>query len=273
MTVKFNRWLTNAVTSFALCAISAASVQATVVQFQTSLGEIEVNLYDDTTPETVANFLAYVAAGAYESSIIHRSVPGFVLQGGGFALSDDNTLGPVATPWSPINEPVYANVRGTIAMAKRGGDANSATSQWFINLGDNTANLDHQNGGFTVFGQVIGDGMAVVDAISDLTVSNKSALFANELWRGALGDVPVRASATDADFLAALADYFVMVNQITVIDASVDSAVDLDRPLRTPAPSAPVQRKKKGGSTDLLWLVWLSGLILLRGRPGLRKSA
>jgi hypothetical protein len=70
---------------------------------------------------------------------------------------------------------VFSNTAGTIAMAKVDGDPNSATSQWFFNVGDNSANLDFQNGGFTVFGYVLGDGMDVINAFSALPTVNLSA--------------------------------------------------------------------------------------------------
>src|SRR5690606_25761942 len=99
---------------------------------------------DKHTPKTVENFLAYVNAGAYTDSIIHRSVPGFVVQGGGFEFT--GALPPVVITQKPavINEPLFSNVRGTIAMAKVGNDPNSATNQWFINLDNNSGNLDKQ---------------------------------------------------------------------------------------------------------------------------------
>ncbi len=139
---------------------------ATTVQFQTSLGDIEVNLYDQSTPLTVANFLQYVNEAIYTDSVIHRIVPGFVVQGGGFTLVN-NTLSPLTNLGTVLNEPVFSSVRGTIAMAKIGGDPNSASNQWFFNLADNSNNLDAQNGGFTVFGEVTGDGLAIVSAIEN----------------------------------------------------------------------------------------------------------
>ena len=154
---------------------------ATNVIMQTPFGEVEIELFDEETPETVANFLNYVNDGAYANSFIHRSVPGFVEQGGGFTFVDGAAVRiPANSP--VINEPGISNLRGTIAMAKLGGDPNSATSQWFFNLKDNSANLDNSNGGFTVFGQVIGNGMDIIDQIAALQVWNAG---------GSLGELPL----------------------------------------------------------------------------------
>ena len=164
----------------ALVLLAPAAATATTVRLTTSLGAIDVVLYDDSAPRTVANFLAYVNSGAYRNSFIHRSVPSFVIQGGGFVWDDvtSNVLnvaskGPLANEFSSGR----SNRRGTVAMAKLGSDPNSATSQWFVNLVDNSANLDYQNGGFTVFGEVTASSMAVVDAIGALPRVNAGSPF------------------------------------------------------------------------------------------------
>lgn len=131
----------------------------TLVQFRTVFGDMEVELYDQDKPVTVQNFLNYVKSGRYQDEIAHRLQPGFVLQGGGFVLTN-NTISPITT-FPPITNEYgvghqYSNVFGTIAMAKLGGDTNSATSQWYFNL-TNNALLDAQNTNdlFVVFGHVI----------------------------------------------------------------------------------------------------------------------
>ena len=146
------------------------------------------------TPNTVENFLGYVRSGAYDNSFIHRSIPDFVIQGGGFKTpvlpadqpgSDPN---PIASGPAIVNEPGNSNLRGTIAMAKLGGDPNSATNQFFFNLKDsNSSNLDYQNGGFTVFGKVLGAGMDLVDAISEVKAYDASGYYGN----GALTNLPL----------------------------------------------------------------------------------
>jgi len=154
----------------ATCSVSFPAL-ATNVIMETPLGDIEIELFDEVAPGTVENFLNYVNDGDYENSFVHRSVPGFVIQGGGFNF-EAGLQGTVPTDPPIQNEFNRSNVRGTVAMAKLGGDPDSATSQWFINLADNSASLDGgdgQGGGFfTVFGQVVGDGMEVADAIAAL---------------------------------------------------------------------------------------------------------
>lgn len=159
--------------SFILFSVSlffSSNTQAqTIVNVETGLGNFSIELFDSAAPATVANFLNYVTSGRYNGSIIHRSVPGFVIQGGGFTFdAATQTFPNVAVDAPVVNEFSIPNTRGTLSMAKVGGDPNSATSQWFVNLADNRANLDNQNGGFTVFGRVVEPGMTVVDAIANL---------------------------------------------------------------------------------------------------------
>lgn len=146
--------------------------------FNTNMGQFCIELFETQTPLTTANFLNYINSEAYKNGIFHRSVPGFVIQGGGFKIvhgADEETLTPVNTFAPVTNEFKISNTRGTVAMAKLSGNPNSATSQWFVNLADNSglpSKLDTENGGFTVFGHVIFDGMNVIDAIEKLPIIN-----------------------------------------------------------------------------------------------------
>lgn len=125
---------------------------------------LDMALFSNRTPVTRQNFLNYVTSGRYVNSIIHRSSPDFVIQGGAVFLTDivydqstkTYTYTPASITPDPaiVNEFGVSNTLGTISMAKLGGDPNSATSSWFVSLGANSANLDAQNGGFTVFGRV-----------------------------------------------------------------------------------------------------------------------
>ena len=139
------------------------------VRISTNLGNMDLILFNTATPATVANFMAYVNAGKYTDVAFHRAIAGFMDQTGGFkGAGTGSNFTSVATLPPVVNEPGIANVRGTVAMAKLGTDPNSATSQFFVSVADNQANLDYQNGGFTVFGRVAGNGMTVADAISNL---------------------------------------------------------------------------------------------------------
>lgn len=143
------------------------------------------------TSGTVANFRRYADMGLWDNTLIHRVVSDFVVQGGGFDITDvpdDADTVDRITQYDPIdNEAGVSNTRGTIAMAKLGGDPDSATNQWFFNLGDNSTNLDAQNGGFTAFGEVVGDGMDIIDAIAALNTAD----VATESGQSAFTDTPV----------------------------------------------------------------------------------
>ena len=238
-------------------AIYPGISSATVVEFQTVMGNFEVNLYDNDTPATVANFLDYLNNGAYTNSVYHRSAPGFVVQGGGFTFDMGLPLDTIPTNPAVTNEPEFSNVRGTIAMAKLGNDPNSATSQWFFNLADNSANLDGQNDGFTVFGEVVGNGMDVIDAIAALPVYNFTAPTDN---------LPLR-NYTANDFTNNVpvdGTHLVIVNAVIVSDSTVDSAAGLNPPLNTansgggtpPPPPAPASGGG-GGSFGVFGLLAL----------------
>ena len=157
-------------------------------------GIINVVLFDQTgtgAPLTVQNFQSYLNTGSYTNSFIHRSIPGFIVQGGGYTYNN-STLGTI-----PSNAPVQnefstqrSNLRGTIAMAKLGNNPNSATNQWFFNLADNSSNLNNQNGGFTVFGQALGaSDLTTIDAIAAVRTYNAGGAFTNlPLTQAAISD-------------------------------------------------------------------------------------
>ena len=188
--------------------VFAGQLQAEVllrmeVQQGVAVNTVDLKLFEKDAPNTVANFLDYVNGttvngGSYDNSFIHRSADAFidgvnrdfVIQGGGYTF--DPTLNDGSFSYDTVNEeyngglqevttdsPIRnefkrSNLRGTIAMAKRSLDPHSATSQWFINVGDNSSILDEQNEGFTVFGEVLADGMTVVDQIAKLTTYRRN---------------------------------------------------------------------------------------------------
>ncbi|MBA0014405.1 MAG: peptidyl-prolyl cis-trans isomerase [Nitrosospira sp.] len=136
------------------------------VEIKTNLGTIHLELSPDKAPKSVENFLKYVKGGHYKSTVFHRVIPGFMIQGGGFDQSyrEKPTMAPIQIESSNG----LKNSIGTVAMA-RTSDPNSATAQFFINVSDNaflnyTAPND-RGYGYTVFGKVIG-GMDVINKIA-----------------------------------------------------------------------------------------------------------
>lgn len=143
----------------------------TIVRIETTLGNIVVELEDQKSPISVANFLAYVDEGFYTDLLIHRVVKDFVIQGGGF----DRNLSEKEPTHPPIrneSDNGLTNDRGTVAMA-RTSEIDSAQAQFFINLKDNDSlNATDGRDGYAVFGRVV-EGMDVVDAIAQVRVVNK----------------------------------------------------------------------------------------------------
>ena len=153
------------VSAAALPAAHAAEAPAAQpkVEFVTTMGNFVVQLDPARAPKTVANFLDYVKSGFYKGTIFHRVIPGFMVQGGGFTA--DMQKKPTRAPIPLESQNGLRNLKGTIAMA-RTSDPNSATSQFFINVADNSS-LDYPKPdgyGYAVFGKVV-QGMDVVDKI------------------------------------------------------------------------------------------------------------
>jgi peptidyl-prolyl cis-trans isomerase A (cyclophilin A) len=148
---------------------AAAATPPPQVLLRTSQGEITLELYPDKAPKSVANFLQYVRDGFYDGTLLHRAIPGYLVQGGLYTrdLQPRRTRPAVASE----ADNGLSNLRGTVAVA-RGADPNSGTAQFFFNLVDNRR-LDfvgNQSGltwGYAVFGKVI-KGMDVVDKIAAL---------------------------------------------------------------------------------------------------------
>ena len=164
------------------------------VRMATTKGNVDIVFYSNTTPQTVANFLTY----DYSNVLFHRAPAGFVMQGGGFkTYASPDVFEHIATPAMVPNEPGIANTYGTIAMAKVGDNPDSATSEFFFNLGDNTANLDNQNGGFTVFGRVaapsLGGTLAALAAVptANYAVGLHSGPLPTDIVGSSLTDLPI----------------------------------------------------------------------------------
>ncbi len=177
-----------------LLFISKRSKTAPVARFTTAAGSINVNLFKSQAPKTVDNFLTYADSGAWDGTFIHRVIPNYIVQGGGYKVnSSNNVIDNVENP-PVLNEDGISNTRGTIAMAKIPDQPNSATNEWFFNLNNNGGTppngLDYENGGFTVFGQIANaGGLTVMDALGAFPVRDASAKHS------ALEDVPVQNGA------------------------------------------------------------------------------
>ena len=232
-----------------LLTASAARAENPVVRFATELGAFDVELCAEVSAvcpaaaaNSVTNFLGYVDRGDYVGSVVHRSTRlgtsgVVVIQGGGFRLEAPDAVRRVPTQPAIQNQFNQSNVRGTLAYARLQGQTNSATSQWFVNVVDNTG-LDTVDGGFTVFGVVIGDGMEVVDDLSALSRVNMNAEFLDpifgpdpELIASAFTETPVNQAFYE--MIAPITDPEDFPPPVDFAQAMIDVAVT-----RVPEPGA-----------------------------------
>jgi len=238
-----------------VAGLSVGSAHATIVELQTTQGNFQINLFDETTPKTVENFLTYVNNEDYNGVVFHRLVTDFVLQGGGYTY-DGATFEAIDNYGTVNNEPVYSNVRGTIAMAKLANQPNSATNQWFINLSDNSGNLDLQNGGFTVFGQVIGNGMEVVDKMSEFACNEYPLVDTTDEQ---CADLKSGNLTLDSQKL-------ITIDHVAIIDSNSNTASGLspkENTLIKEPVQPPLTSTDSGGSFGAL-LSLLAGLMVFR---------
>lgn len=227
------RSLRCAVIRYSLClalVFSPSAMAGTIVRISTSIGDFSIELLDDIAPITVQNFLNYVNRNDYNGTYIHRAVNNFVVQGGGYRFRLFE--GPIDVPSDPPiqNEFGTSNTRGTVAMAKIEGDPNSATNQWFVNVADNSASLDTSNGGFTVFGNVLGEGMVTVDAIDalpfvELGVKASNAPYITPTYEDPRDFVYINAEVTKR--FSAAPHVFESATGLLITSVSIDSGSDL----------------------------------------------
>ena len=205
-----------------------ADITNSLVRLSTSLGPVNIELLDRQAPQTVANFFNYIEDGKYTDSIFHRSAKltggtPFVLQGGGFTF-ETSPSSIAAVPADPAvqNEPDTvnrSNLRGTVAMAKLGGNPNSATNQFFFNLANNASILDGQNGGFTVFGRLASAAdQAIVDQIAAIATQDQgSAAALPPLQQGVFGEIPLRNYTGNSFPTDTTAANYALITGVTIV--------------------------------------------------------
>lgn len=142
-----------------------------MIKIETSHGNIVVELFEDAAPVSSENFRQYAEEGFFDGTVFHRVIPNFMIQGGG--MTEDMSRKETRAPIRNEAKNGKKNLRGTLAMA-RTSEVDSATSQFFINLRDNSF-LDHggRDFGYAVFGRVT-EGMDVVDEIAKVPTGNKA---------------------------------------------------------------------------------------------------
>jgi len=251
----------------AILGFSGATIAGTIVEVQTSLGNFYLEIDEESAPVTGGNFLNYVRSGRYNNTFVHGATGGSLIRGGGYTYYDCAEGAKRIELYDPIplEDTGLSNLDGTIAALRPSNDINGATSEWFINLGNDTS-LDTLDGGYAVFGKVLGDGLKVVSAISVANLVRlgffletptvnyfASSVNCQQFSRDNL--ILVRMAVVDEDSLAATANFdapsellevnvdlgadgfirvpfVVMVSdEQTLISARLESVVDLQQPV------------------------------------------
>ncbi len=240
------------------------------VRVITTKGTLDIGMFVDLTPQAVQNFVNYASNGDYTQMVFHRLEKDFVLQGGFLkAVSAPRTFTSVNARPSPINEPGISNLFGTVACAKLGertsyernalgeivndssgnpkiretgeamgyvGNPDSASIDFFFNLGNNSQNLDNQNGGFTAFGRVGTPGLQILQQINQLPIgsylnnntgsSNNANLDKRIILDGSLfplTKIPMDATTAPADMDIEKTIRVTSIQPLSPVNYSVDS--------------------------------------------------
>jgi peptidyl-prolyl cis-trans isomerase B (cyclophilin B) len=158
------------------------------VKFETETGVIEMELFPESAPESVRSFLNLAATGAFDTTTFSRVVPGFIVQGGDLFTRQKMTpeLDKRARR-NVIDEPSQIkHERGIVSMA-RGGTPNSATTNFFILVGE----APHLDGTFAAFGSVT-KGMEIVDAINKMSVEGEKPIKPVRITRAMVAPCPTK---------------------------------------------------------------------------------
>jgi len=243
----------------------------TIVQLNTSAGPVYLEMFDSATPQTVANFLAYINSGAYNDAVLNRLVPDFVLQGGNYTLQSDPTSLKLTTPISTIgseqslsSNTTNKDFAGTLSMAltQPNGtyDENSASDQFFFNLSNNsTGSSNNLDPNFTVFAQVLsGSDMRVLNTLATAPVHDESS------YKGDLGSLPLNnfsGSSFPADATASnfeLIDSAAVVSQPDSLTYTVTNVSDPSGVLSSETPTV-----NSNGTITLGYLSNKTGIVTL----------
>ncbi len=204
------------VVSYSASAVEV--IRATITQ--TTSSSIDIALYDIDAPVTVATFLNNIDTGTFDNIFFNRSITDFVIQAGGYSFDQtvkdgsfsyagsgvfDGGLQPTPNNNSTIqNEFKRSNLRGTLAMAKPG-DSVSSSNEWFINLADDNTYLDTTGEGFTVFGEILDNGMETIDQIASIPTFDLTA------------DIALGSASSDV----ALVDFMIGSNTSAINDSNL----------------------------------------------------